>query len=284
MSVEDSRSGEEGTFERQAPAESGPPASVEAAAAGGRAAAEERSGGGGPSKRRWLLLLTIALSVLVVDQVTKFWAVDRLTKATRYPPAVTLEKKVKVFLEKKKLERIRAEPVVIHPDHLRMRYVENPGAAWGMLSSLDDEVRIPFFYVVSLLALAFLTVLFSRLRQEQRLLAATFALILGGALGNFLDRILRGYVIDFIDVHWRYQHHFPTFNVADVAISVGLIGLFLEAIFGNPLIEERAEEKGGAGGDLEAPAPVADPEPSLDAGRREAAEEGAPPFDPPEDR
>src|SRR5690554_2355586 len=91
----------------------------EGEAAGARSAVEPQGaapilgGSGGPTAggRRWLLLLTIALSVLVVDQLTKFWAVDQLTRATRYPPATTLEQKVKVFLEKEKLERMRAQPV-----------------------------------------------------------------------------------------------------------------------------------------------------------------------------
>lgn len=189
--------------------------------------------------RRWLLLFAIASSVLVLDQATKFWAVDTLTKATSSPPVEGFRKKAKVFVTKKKLERIRAPSVVIHRQHLRLRYVENPGAAWGMLRNLDEKVRIPFFYTVSIFAVALLAFLFSKLGREQRLLAASFALILGGALGNFVDRLLRGYVIDFIDFHWRHRAHFPTFNVADVAISVGLFAMMVDVFFGRrPVAEE----------------------------------------------
>ncbi|HWV37973.1 MAG TPA: signal peptidase II [Vulgatibacter sp.] len=182
--------------------------------------------------RRWLLLLAIVLPVVVADQGTKFWAVANLTHLFERAGAETAGEKLEAFVGKRKLERIRTRPVVIHPEFFRLRYVENPGAAWGMLSGLHDEVRIPFFYVVSLLAIGIITLIFSRIRREQRLLQVIFALILGGAIGNFIDRIARGYVIDFIDWHWKHQSHFPTFNVADIAISVGLAGLILEGLFG----------------------------------------------------
>ncbi len=193
------------------------------------------------------MLVGIASLVMLLDQWSKYRAVETLTGAFALEEATTVGEKLEVFFQKKKLERIRTKPVVVHPDHFQLRYVENPGAAWGMLGGLDDKVRIPFFYVVSILAIAFLTVVFSRVRREQRLLALAFSLILGGALGNFMDRLVRGYVIDFIDWHWRYQSHWPTFNIADVAISLGMAGLILEGIFGTrirrvdePSLERRA--------------------------------------------
>lgn len=182
--------------------------------------------------RRWILLLAISASIVVADQGTKYWAVANLTHVFERAGAETVGEKVDAFIGKRKLERIRTRPVVVHPEFFQLRYVENPGAAWGMLSTLHDEVRIPFFYVVSIFAIGIITVIFSRIRREQRLLQVIFALILGGAIGNFIDRVTRGYVIDFIDWHWKHQGHFPTFNVADVAISVGLAGLILEGLLG----------------------------------------------------
>jgi len=194
--------------------------------------AQRRSGASRSSARRWILLLAISASVIVADQGTKYWAVANLTHVFERAGAETAGEKVDAFLGKRKLERMRTRPVVVHPEFFQLRYVENPGAAWGMLSSLHDEVRIPFFYVVSILAIGIITVIFSRIRREQRLLQVIFALILGGAIGNFIDRVARGYVIDFIDWHWKHQGHFPTFNVADVAISLGLGGLILEGLLG----------------------------------------------------
>ena len=182
--------------------------------------------------RRWVLLFAIVAAVVVADQGTKLWAVANLTHVFERAGAETAAEKVGAFYGKRKLERMRTQPVVVHDDWFQLRYVENPGAAWGMLGGLHDKVRIPFFYVVSVFAIGIITWIFSRIRREQRLLQVIFATILGGAIGNFVDRITRGYVIDFIDWHWKHQGRWPTFNVADVAISVGLAGLVLEALLG----------------------------------------------------
>jgi len=78
---------------------------------------------------------------------------------------------------------------------------------------------------------------YRKLRMDQRYLQIALALVLGGAVGNAIDRLLRGYVIDFIDWHWfdpdwlRPALHWPTFNVADSGITVGLAMLFLEMLF-----------------------------------------------------
>ena len=68
-----------------------------------------------------------------------------------------------------------------------------------------------------------------RLPSRQHLLATAIALILGGALGNLCDRVLLGYVVDFVDAHYQ-QHHWPAFNVADAAITLGAVLLILESL------------------------------------------------------
>ena len=113
-------------------------------------------------------------------------------------------------------------------NYWHFRYVENPGAAWGLFGNLPDSVRRPFFHLVSLVALGFIGFMYVRLTPDQRRVRWALALVAGGALGNFVDRLLRGYVIDFFDWHWRNQPsmRWPTFNVADAAICVG-VGLLL---------------------------------------------------------
>ena len=94
-------------------------------------------------------------------------------------------------------------------------------------------MRRPFFLLVSVAAIAFIMTLYRRLLPRQRALKWGLPLVLGGALGNVLDRIRFGQVIDFIDVHLVYrgiERHWPTFNVADIAICVG-VGLMAIDMF-----------------------------------------------------
>ena len=101
-----------------------------------------------------------------------------------------------------------------------MNYVENPGAAWGLFRGRSERFRNTFFTLVSLGAVAFILYYYRRLRAEQRYLQVALALVLAGAVGNFLDRLARGYVIDFVEWYWwnRPDIRWPTFNVADSLI------------------------------------------------------------------
>jgi signal peptidase II len=110
---------------------------------------------------------------------------------------------------------------------------KNRGGAWGLLQSTSENVRRPFFLLVSIAAIAFIVSLYRRLLHTQRALKWGLPLVLGGALGNVYDRIRYGHVIDFMDVHavWKgAPHHWPTFNVADIAICVG-VGLMAIDMF-----------------------------------------------------
>ncbi len=118
-------------------------------------------------------------------------------------------------------------------DHVGFVLAQNRGGAWGLLQSTNENVRRPFFLLVSAAAIAFIVTLYRRLLPSQRALKWGLPLVLGGALGNVFDRIRYGHVIDFIDVHMLYKdkdHHWPTFNVADIAICVG-VGLMAIDMF-----------------------------------------------------
>jgi len=183
---------------------------------------------------RWRTLITIALLVLALDQVTKFLAVAELTRAFQMDQAKTLVQRVESFVSAHRLERLRAHPRVLVQEHLRFKYVENPGAAWGMFGGLPDGLRVPFFFGVSVVAICAILLFYRHVPRGQRLVRVALALVLGGALGNFVDRLLRGYVIDFIDLHWKNDPrlHWPTFNVADIGISVGVALLLSHTLFG----------------------------------------------------
>ncbi|HUJ26876.1 MAG TPA: signal peptidase II [Myxococcales bacterium] len=188
---------------------------------------------------KWKLLALIAGLWFAADQVTKYLAVEHLTAAFTAAHAKTLPQKISAFVgQKELLERGLAYPTPVQvTGWWQNRYTQNRGAAWGVFASAGEKFRVPFFHLVSIVAVIFIFSYYRKLRNDQRYLQISLALVLGGALGNALDRVLRGYVIDFIDWHWfdpnwlRPNLHWPTFNVADSGISVGLVLLFLEMLF-----------------------------------------------------
>ena len=198
---------------------------------------------------KWKLLALLAGLWVVADQVTKYLAVEHLTAAFIAARARTVPDKMSAFVEQKELlERGLANPVpVTVTPFWQHRYTQNRGAAWGVLSGAGEQFRVPFFYLVSIAAVIFIFSYYRKLRTEQRYLQIALALVLGGAIGNAIDRVLRGYVIDFIDWHWFDPHwlrpslHWPTFNVADSGITVGLAMLFLEMLFAKKPAKAPAE-------------------------------------------
>jgi signal peptidase II len=193
-------------------------------------------------RHKYLLLLAVFGFVLVADQATKYFAVARLTLAFEHAHLSAPLERLAGFYTLKNLDNepaepagvdLRGVPVVVIPGYWQHRYVENPGAAWGLLSRVSDTWRVPFFHVISVLAILIIVAFYRRLEADQRLMALSLSLVLGGALGNYVDRLVRGYVIDFIDWHWRNDPrlHWPTFNVADSAICVGVFLMLVETLF-----------------------------------------------------
>jgi signal peptidase II len=104
-------------------------------------------------------------------------------------------------------------------------HIHNPGGAFGLMANLGPTARSIIFLFISSLAVGLIFYFYKKTPANYRWLAAGFALIFGGALGNLIDRIRFGYVIDFFDFYVGHLH-WPAFNVADSAISVG-IGIFV---------------------------------------------------------
>lgn len=120
------------------------------------------------------------------------------------------------------------ESVRIIPGFFDLTYVRNPGAAFGFLAGAHGMWRSVFFVTVSIVALAVIAALVRQTRDRLPLIA--FALIGGGAVGNLIDRVRFGEVVDFID--WFYRtYHWPTFNIADSAISIGVGLLAIDMLF-----------------------------------------------------
>ena len=120
-----------------------------------------------------------------------------------------------------------------------LTYVHNTGAAFSFLSEAGGWQRW-FFAVMAFTISIVLTVWLYRLKKHETLLAVALALVLGGAVGNLIDRLAYGYVIDFLDVYYQ-SWHWPAFNVADMAISLGVFLMLLEN-FGIGVKEPEANE------------------------------------------
>jgi signal peptidase II len=175
---------------------------------------------------KWKLLVGMFVVLVLADQASKFWAVDRLTNAFQVRGDVTWAEKLRGFYGHRHLEIHAVTPRTVWEPMWAMRYVENPGAAWGLFHDLSEGTRNAFFTLVSLAAVSFILVYYRRLRGEQRYAQVALGLLLSGAVGNFVDRLARQYVIDFID-WYAGSYHWPTFNLADSMIVVGVLMLLV---------------------------------------------------------
>lgn len=133
------------------------------------------------------------LATIAIDQLTKAWIID----------SFRLYESMKVI-----------------PGFFNLVYVTNSGAAFSILAGVDSPWRHYFFLGIGALATVGLTVAYWKLRKVNRYYCPALALIAGGALGNLIDRIRFGSVIDFLDVYIG-KYHWPAFNVADSAICIG---------------------------------------------------------------
>lgn len=162
-------------------------------------------------KNKLLILAGIVPAVLVVDQLTKLY-IDRT------------------------MQLYQSKPVIA--GLFSITYLRNRGAAFSFLASASW--RLPFFILITCIAVAAILVAIGKLRSDQRLATCSLSLILAGAIGNLIDRVRLGEVIDFLDVYWQ-THHWPAFNIADSAICIGVALLALDM-----LREERQQRNRGA--------------------------------------
>ncbi len=178
---------------------------------------------------KWAVLAALFVTLVVADQWTKYLAVSRLTYVFERSHDEGIAARLRGFYEYKHLEPLATEPYYVLRPVWRMNYVENPGAAWGLFRGLSATFRNAFFTLVSLGAVAFILHYYRKLRDDQRFLQIALAFVLAGAVGNFIDRVARRYVIDFVEWYWwnRPDIRWPTFNLADSLIVVGVAMLIL---------------------------------------------------------
>lgn len=148
-------------------------------------------------RRSFKIALPLALSLIVLDQVVKTWIQHHLVLYT-------------------------TKPVI--PGFFNIVYVLNRGAAFGFLNRSDIQWQTYFFFAATALAVLIIFHLLRMARDGDTLLILSLGSILGGAIGNLIDRVRTGEVVDFLDFYWK-SYHWPAFNVADIAIFLGSLGL-----------------------------------------------------------
>lgn len=147
----------------------------------------------------------LPLCIVVADQFTKYYMSDLL-----------------VLCSSLYCESIEILPV------FKFVLLHNEGAAFSFLNDAGGWQRW-FLVAISFGVSIFVAAWLYKIRQSEKVLGLGLAFVLGGAIGNLIDRVNQGYVVDFIVVHWE-QHHFPAFNIADSTIFIGACLLILDAV------------------------------------------------------
>ena len=163
------------------------------------------------TRDKFLRLLIVSGITVVLDQLSKFIIVTRLEFG---------------------------DNITVIPGLFNITHALNPGGAFGIFAQNSQWVRVLMLLVVSIIAVGFIIYLYFGVPETHPMLANALALILGGAIGNLIDRVRRGVVVDFLDCYVN-QHHWPAFNVADSAICIG-VGIFIAHIVLNKMPEQKS--------------------------------------------
>lgn len=123
--------------------------------------------------------------------------------------------------------------VKVIPGFLDLTHIHNKGAIFGFLNR-SEHAAMPFILIgMNIAALVLVVYYFSKTTEKECLARIALSMIVGGALGNIVDRLVRGFVIDFIDMY-AGRFHWPTYNIADAGISIGAVLLILSVLFRSP--------------------------------------------------
>lgn len=173
------------------------------------------STGGPHPKASLVLLVSVTLISLVADLVSKGWMKANLSQFDA------------------KVHGLRKVHVIA--GHVDFIFAQNPGGAWSFLRGMPDSLRRPFFLVITSIAVVFIIAVYRRVNRAQFGMMWGLPLALGGAIGNLVDRMRYGWVVDFVDMYITRggrEMHWPTYNVADIAIVVGVILMGIDTLRG----------------------------------------------------
>jgi signal peptidase II len=176
-----------------------------------------------PRDKRALAFMLLSLVLYTfADLGSKEWALNRLSHARNGEPPPVCQPDESGYV---RMQRLPQRTVTLIEGYLEFRYAENCGAAFGMLRTAPSWLRALIFGIAGIGACIVLSAMFLR-GQGGKLFAYSVPLVLSGAIGNLADRVRHGFVVDFIRFHIHDNWEYPTFNVADCTIAIG-VGLLL---------------------------------------------------------
>lgn len=164
-------------------------------------------------KNKLILLAITTLIVIVIDQLTK----NYILAAFEY-----------------------GESIDVVNNFFNITYVRNYGAAFGMLSKIEPKFRDLFFLLMPPFAMTVIFMMLKTSPANESIRKLALSAVFAGALGNYIDRLRFGYVVDFLDFHWYQHYSWPAFNVADMSIVCGVTVLILLEIF-SPLPDKKTK-------------------------------------------
>jgi len=162
--------------------------------------------------RMRLFAIILGFFVFIIDSASKWWVSNTL--ALHYYPVL---------------------------DGLfTIHYVRNEGIAFGLFHTLESTWKPIVLSLMAVIAVAIVLYYVWHTPDEERRVFVSLGLLLGGILGNFVDRLFHGYVIDFLEFHWQDSFSWPTFNIADAAITTGVVLIIFDSFFG---LQQHAEQE-----------------------------------------
>tara|TARA_B100000953_G_scaffold116187_1_gene95622 strand:- start:1090 stop:1611 length:522 start_codon:yes stop_codon:yes gene_type:complete len=157
-------------------------------------------------RNKYLQLLLISGALILIDQWTKF--------------LVTIH--IPLYFS-----------VRVIDNFFNITHIRNPGVAFGLFANQESEYKVLFFIIISAIAIVAILIIFHQTPNNRRMVRTGLTLILSGAVGNLMDRIIHKEVIDFIDFYYQ-KFHWPAFNVADSCITIGVALMILDLFWHHP--------------------------------------------------
>jgi len=134
------------------------------------------------------------------------------------------------------------DAIEVIPNYLRISSVRNSGVAFGLFADFQSTWKPYILAAMAVVAVIVIIIYSSRMPLNRTLLQAALAITLGGIVGNFTDRVMHGFVVDFIEFHIGEAFHWPTFNIADSAITIGIALLLVDSVR-HPDIDEQFQHQ-----------------------------------------
>lgn len=184
-------------------------------------------------KKRSIILtlsyILVVISIITLDQSTKWFFEKHYMLHSSHDSILKYNNDSKLIASLGNITSLKESWV-----RLDFTYVRNPGAAWGLLGAMNESFRKYFFSIVTVLAIFLIIYLFIKTPIKHKLTRLGYSFIIGGAIGNCIDRLYLNYVIDWIHVEWnifKWYYSYPVFNIADSFITIGVIFLIGLLVF-----------------------------------------------------